>query len=46
MKQSEFMQTDLEQPKDNDVPKEELTVKKTDPLQAQGEIEITGILGT
>ncbi|XP_032061597.1 Golgi membrane protein 1 isoform X1 [Aythya fuligula] len=38
LKQSEFMQTDSEQPKDNDVPKEELTVKKTDPLQAQERI--------
>ncbi|KAM9167329.1 Golgi membrane protein 1 isoform 3-T4 [Mergus octosetaceus] len=35
LKQSEFMQTDSEQPKDDDVPKEELTVKKTDTLQAQ-----------
>ncbi|XP_066844532.1 Golgi membrane protein 1 [Anser cygnoides] len=38
LKQSEFKQTDSEQPKDNDVPKEELTVKKTDPLQAQERI--------
>ncbi|KAM9167328.1 Golgi membrane protein 1 isoform 2-T3 [Mergus octosetaceus] len=45
LKQSEFMQTDSEQPKDDDVPKEELTVKKTDTLQAQERISGLAAIG-
>jgi len=46
LKQTEVKQADLEQQKPNeDIPKAVPTVKKVDPLQAEGEMEISVLLG-